>query len=347
MFKNATHYIRWRIKMLHTERKATSIVDALVNLSGHAVDNFTEAGLQQQKDRIEAQLNQMGHNSSFSLMIPAMPFKSKNPSRVIGVLPDRGEEAAFETLVRTGNSISEIIDEPVEIHVALDGTVFSDAFEVPDETVENYEAGVKAMAASVTSEQTTISIFSLEDVLPSDPSIKCKQERKSKLREDLLDQFAISEAALKELINEDPLVCGRYTQLKKFHQNETPRKEGQSWSKYNKQLSRAAKMTWRSGEAWGELMETIAPENTVRLSIHPYSDGSYKMPIQLVPSFDGVFRSPWFNTPVQCPEGKVVLMERHQAEERGFILKRTNCTSQTPWSYTSNMPIDESAHNLG
>jgi hypothetical protein len=62
--------------------------------------------------------------------LPAFPCKSSNPEKVVGVVPDRGEQLALENLHSFVEAIESIYKPGAKLWVVSDGHVFSDCSEL-------------------------------------------------------------------------------------------------------------------------------------------------------------------------------------------------------------------------
>ena len=79
-------------------------------------------------------------------VLPAFPFKSPNrTSKVLGALPDLGEELALARLEALCASIDEIYPG-TKLSIVSDGLVYSDILGVPEEDVWNYGSALRRIA---------------------------------------------------------------------------------------------------------------------------------------------------------------------------------------------------------
>ncbi|KAE8347649.1 hypothetical protein BDV24DRAFT_146472 [Aspergillus arachidicola] len=89
------------------------------------------------------------HNSTLQLCLPAFPCKSSNLEKVMGVLPDRGEEIALRGLHAFAQKIEQIYPPGARILIISDGHVFSDCIGVDDETVDEYGEHLKVLNRAI------------------------------------------------------------------------------------------------------------------------------------------------------------------------------------------------------
>lgn len=83
----------------------------------------------------------MLRNLPIQFIIPAFPFKSRNTeSKVLGVLPDKGEELALLTLNSFIDKVTPIYPKGAHLTIISDGRVFADDLDVKYENVSKYNA---------------------------------------------------------------------------------------------------------------------------------------------------------------------------------------------------------------
>jgi pyoverdine/dityrosine biosynthesis protein Dit1 len=90
-----------------------------------------------------------------------------------------------------------------------------------------------------------------------------------------------------------------YNCLSIFAKHDLVKKPEESKKAFKGRCKNVAINVMARSEAWAGLVKDAFP-NAVRLSIHPYKDCSEKMPIKLLPSMDGRWRTPWHNTAIIC-----------------------------------------------
>ncbi|KAE8370671.1 Pyoverdine/dityrosine biosynthesis protein-domain-containing protein [Aspergillus caelatus] len=91
----------------------------------------------------------VNHNSTLQLCLPAFPCKSSNQEKVVGVLPDRGEEIALRRLHTFAHKIEQLYPPGARILIISDGHVFSDCIGVDDETVDEYGEHLKVLNRAI------------------------------------------------------------------------------------------------------------------------------------------------------------------------------------------------------
>jgi pyoverdine/dityrosine biosynthesis protein Dit1 len=69
---------------------------------------------------------QVERGESIKMLLPGFPFKSpNNKTKVLGVLPDLGEELALKRLDGIASAIDAIYEPGAEIHITSDGLVYN------------------------------------------------------------------------------------------------------------------------------------------------------------------------------------------------------------------------------
>jgi pyoverdine/dityrosine biosynthesis protein Dit1 len=63
------------------------------------------------------------------MLLPGFPFKSpNNKTKVLGVLPDLGEELALKRLDSMAVAVEKVYEGGAEIHITSDGLVYNGNF---------------------------------------------------------------------------------------------------------------------------------------------------------------------------------------------------------------------------
>jgi pyoverdine/dityrosine biosynthesis protein Dit1 len=69
---------------------------------------------------------QVERGESIKMHLPGFPFKSpNNKTKVLGVLPDLGEELALKRLDGIASAIDAVYEHGAEIHITSDGLVYN------------------------------------------------------------------------------------------------------------------------------------------------------------------------------------------------------------------------------
>jgi pyoverdine/dityrosine biosynthesis protein Dit1 len=69
---------------------------------------------------------QVERGEPIKMLLPGFPFKSpNNKTKVLGVLPDLGEELALKRLDGIASAIDAVYENGAEIHITSDGLVYN------------------------------------------------------------------------------------------------------------------------------------------------------------------------------------------------------------------------------
>ncbi|KAA8641754.1 isocyanide synthase family protein [Aspergillus tanneri] len=120
------------------------------------------------------------------LCLPAFPCKSSNHDKVMGVLPDRGEEIALRRLHLFVQQVERIYSPGALISIISDGHVFSDCIGVDDRIVDKYGAYLKELNKAIASctgdgQHDRVQFQSLIDLLNLDHSVLASTANKDEL----------------------------------------------------------------------------------------------------------------------------------------------------------------------
>jgi hypothetical protein len=68
----------------------------------------------------------VSRSEPIKMLLPGFPFKSpNNRTKVLGVLPDLGEELALKRLEGLARAVEEVYEHGAEIHITSDGLVYN------------------------------------------------------------------------------------------------------------------------------------------------------------------------------------------------------------------------------
>ncbi|KAF9776901.1 hypothetical protein IL306_004846 [Fusarium sp. DS 682] len=233
------------------------------------------------------------------LCLPAFPFKSPNStSKILGKLPDKGEEIALAHLNGLCNAIGDVYKPGAKLTIISDGLVYNgkaDLLGVPDRDVWAYGETLRSMA--VEKEFNNISFARLRDLveidLPKDLEEMTYVANASNFRRALLNTFSKPGWSWDEVRQSDDQ-CMTYRGYIKFLQTDLetvyPVDGNRSKSKYKKGIEYIAKQMMIRGDAFANAVRQKYPDH-VRLSIHP-STGAVKLSISLLPT-DSIYTTPW------------------------------------------------------
>ncbi len=238
-------------------------------------------------------------------VLPAFPAKSPNTAKVLGKLPDLGEEVALVTLQTMCKEIQSIYPPGAMITICSDGRIFSDLVEVSDSDVTDYVESVKEMIDR--NRLTAINIVNLEDLLDGGTFDELRTKVLTEFSEDLDDlhaRLAVSDE-FKGMFN------GIHRFIADDRQFLYP---DVSKTKIKEQSKLIALKVIQHSNAWTRFLANVYP-TSVRLSIHPYPAHSDKIGVRITKATDS-WLTPWHGVIVLQEDG-YVLMKRGDAEALG------------------------------
>lgn len=253
-------------------------------------------------------------NAGLPLEFVMLGFPMKSPNdrdKVLGKLPDLGEELSFRNFGRFAQKMNEQYKPGIEISIVSDGYVFSDVMGVADTTVEQYEEVSIDMA-----KVAPIQWFDLKDFYSGVSSINT-------MREKVTEQFGVTDAVLDQRILMDADVNAIYRGMIKFLSLDLAINSYPS----NNQLQKAAKKVAREmmfrNEAYSTLIRHEFKDH-IRLSIHPSTNNGSKYSFQLIPS-PKAWTSPWHCAIAMDRDGQYETIHRKDAtKEAGYELINEN-----------------------
>ncbi|KAK5996382.1 Threonyl-tRNA synthetase [Cladobotryum mycophilum] len=269
------------------------------------------------------------------LTLPAFPFKSSNPEKVTGSLPDCGEYLGLQRLNQICLDIGKVYSRGGKVIIATDGAAFNDLLLISDEDVWNYGQAIRAMVQSNGFSKNIEVLHAMEilELIEKDQlSEEGFYETIGQCREMIKDQFCAGEDEIRWLVNNDPDSRLTFTGFKAFckvDMDNTPmKKQAVSQKAYMKEIASLALNMMARSEGFGKLIRAKMP-NHIRLSIHP-SSGAVKLSICLIPQPAGsVARSPWMSCVAVGKDGmKYTAHTKDVRATHNLVLK-----DGMPWLY--------------
>ncbi|GFG02326.1 spore wall maturation protein DIT1 [Aspergillus udagawae] len=288
-----------------SEDEATAIT-VLKVIESYGV-NFEKSGASWQglTSFIPTVVEQVKKREPVRMILPAFPFKSPNArDKVLGVMPDLGEELALYHLNALCDNIGRVYEPAADVYISSDGLVYNDILGVPDETVWEYGEALRRMA--VEKELHHVKFIRLFELLehPWIPLTSAEQAKSyylahaQCLRRELMYRFEDRSFDADTAIRNDNDTCLTYRGYIKFLTKDlAPQMDTQ----YTSKKARAAHIaqTARSMIVRGKMFAAAIKANRadyVRLSIHE-SNGAKKLSISLVPQVRGALGyTPWHSS---------------------------------------------------
>ena len=96
-------------------------------------------------------------------ILPAFPAKSPNRHKVLGTLPDLGEEMALSFLQSLCDDIRQVYAPGARSSICADGRVFTDLVQVSDEDMSAYNEALKQQLVKLSTRD--LDVINLKDLL--------------------------------------------------------------------------------------------------------------------------------------------------------------------------------------
>lgn len=278
-------------------------------------------------------------DKAISFVLPAFPGKSPNKTKVLGFLPDMGEQLALGFLQKMCHQIKKIYKPGAEIILCSDGRVFSDIIGMEENYVTAYREKLEEMIKSFNF--SNLSIFTLEYVYDGENFHQMRHHLMEKYSEPLESlKEKVRRGSLNAAIQEDQEEHRMYCGITRFLFEDAMFPEQQrSRNAIQKESKLKAYELIRRSHAWSALIEEYFP-HAVRLSIHPQMCGSRKLGVRLIGAED--WMTPWHGVALETVHG-FVLVKRHEAEKLGARLVHDSNGRASHYSLKSKniMKIDK------
>lgn len=242
------------------------------------------------------------------LILPAFPAKSPNPHKVLGKLPDLGEEIALTFLQSLCEDIRQVYAPGVRLSICADGRVFADLVQVSDADVSAYNDALKQQLQQLGT--TNLDVLNLEDLLTTSSF--------DEARAWIISQYGEPLAELKARVRDTEHHRALFNGIHRFVSEDNlalaPEKSKNRVKEESKEI---AYEVVRRSNAWTRLLAQEFP-HAVRLSIHPQHPHSDKIGLRITRAVDD-WLTPWHGV-VVLRDNDYVLMKRSQAEDVGAEL---------------------------
>lgn len=279
-------------------------------------DNSCETCMQMHEAKVNYFTQQ---NRPLHFILPAFPAKSPNPHKVLGSVPDLGEEIALNTLEDLCKEIKTVYDPGAHITICSDGRIFSELVGVTDAQVTTYVQGIHSMIERLGLQH--VDIVNLEDLMEGDSF--------DALRDRLLTTYAEPLEQLKDKVKKSPEFNNLFNGIHRFITEDRKVIEPDKSATQIKNDSKTiALKVIQHSSAWTRFLTYVYPD-AIRLSIHPYPAHSDKIGIRLTKATDNGL-TPWHGV-IVLQKDDYVLMKKEQAEQKGAQLVFKN---EQPYYYT-------------
>ncbi|KAE8379187.1 putative pyoverdine/dityrosine biosynthesis protein [Aspergillus bertholletiae] len=253
--------------------------------------------------------SQVKAQQEIHLILPAFPFKSPNrQNKVLGALPDKGEETALSHLNGLCAAITDVYEPGAILTIASDGLVYNDLLGVPDSEVYAYGQSLRQLVLD--NEYKHIQFIRLQHLLHVHEDMPLDAATYESLagtfRQRLVENYTPLDYDCSASIREDKDVCATYRGYIKFLTKDLEHTfidDGSVSKRSHKQkLESIAKKMIVRGKAFAEAIRKNYADH-IRLSIHP-SAGSTKISIKVLPlALHAV--TPWHSSPCFTVDGRI------------------------------------------
>ncbi|CAO2658028.1 Nn.00g072880.m01.CDS01 [Neocucurbitaria sp. VM-36] len=259
------------------------------------------------------------------MLLPGFPFKSPNTKdKVLGVLPDLGEELALKHLDGLAEKIKAIYEFGAEVHITSDGLVYNDLLGVSDETVWNFGQSVRQMATD--NGLHNLSFLRLWDLLAHPGDFQSKEyylAHSSCIRRELKYRFGDPkfEADMANTSTSDMQMT--HTKYLEFLSQDLALNEKHLALSSEDQAANIANTAKEMMARWKAFSAALAavPTEYVRLSIHD-SGGKDKLSMAVIPQQErgALGATPWHSTLVVERNGALRTVQRHKVDKEAYQL---------------------------
>ncbi|KAJ5309110.1 hypothetical protein N7508_004489 [Penicillium antarcticum] len=238
------------------------------------------------------------NNRTIPLVLPAFPMKSNNRmEKVLGALPDLGEELGLARLVNLCGDIKAVYPPGAIVVIVTDGICYNDLTGISDAEVWDYGSRLRDIATEkrygciqFNRIMNLLGLYCREKISKSEYVKLCGVSRAELHRRHGRPGFDV-DGFLKS--NEDYLrTYNGYDKFMKIDLKYSPAtKDCPGPKQYKKSVKTIAKAMIVRGVEFAELLRQVYPDS-LRLSIHP-SSGQTKLSCPLIPQIDSFSMSPW------------------------------------------------------
>lgn len=267
------------------------------------IDQYEQIGKSILSDKISKFVDD---NKPIEFVMLGFPFKSVNDrDKVIGKLPDMGEQLAFENFETFNQEIKKSYQPGVKISMASDGYMFNDILGVDEHTVIEYKEISTEM-----SRNSPVKIFDLHDFY-SGESLDGKREKAMK-------QFGITPEKLESEILLNPDINFLYRGMIRFIEQELAIKNFPSGNQLHKEAKRITRLMMFRNEAYSNLIRKEFSGH-IRLSMHPSVNNGNKYSFSLIRG-ENVWASPWHCAILINERGGIETIHKKDAIKSGYEL---------------------------
>ncbi|KAL8737192.1 MAG: hypothetical protein Q9181_001918 [Wetmoreana brouardii] len=244
-----------------------------------------------------------------SMSLPAFPFKSPNKkTKVLGTLPDKGEEVALSHLEGLCLAIRDVYEPGANVFIVSDGLMYSDILGISDLEVWRYGQALRKMARDQGCDH--VRFLRLRNLLGAEGTVEPITEEEylkdaPQFRNDLLAKYLPEKFDVDAHIAKDADTTLTYRGYIKFLETDlADQGEEETKAQMKKRYEAIAKKMIVRGKAFATSIAKNLSEH-VRLSIHPSTEQS-KLSMSIIPQI-GRSHTPWHGALIRAVDGSITM----------------------------------------
>ncbi|CAI7649920.1 unnamed protein product [Penicillium bialowiezense] len=266
-------------------------------------------------------------NRAIPMVLPAFPMKSNNRmDKVLGALPDLGEELGLARLVNLCADIKAVYPPGAVVVIVTDGICYNDLTGIPDEEV--WEYGNRLRKIAVDKGYACIQFHRIMNMLGLYTGISISKAEYVGLcgisRTEIHRRCGRPGFDVDKLLKTDEDYLRTYNGYDKFMKVDlkfSPVTKACAGPKqYKKKIKTIAKTMIVRGVEFAELVRQIYPDS-LRLSIHP-SSGQTKLSCPLIPQQESFSMSPWHCSIAVLANGKFITAHKSLHRQKFELVEK-------------------------
>ncbi|CAG8248970.1 unnamed protein product [Penicillium salamii] len=281
-------------------------------------------------------------NRAIPMVLPAFPMKSNNRmDKVLGALPDLGEELGLARLVNLCRDIKAVYAPGAIVVIVTDGICYNDLTGIPDEEVWDY--GNRLRKIAVEKGYACIQFHRIMNMLGLYSGARISKDEYVKLanmsRNEIHRRCGRPGFDIDKFLKSDEDYLRTYNGYDKFMKVDLKfspvTKDCAGPKQYKKKIKSIAKKMIVRGVEYAELVRQIYPDS-LRLSIHP-SSGQTKLSCPLIPQKDSFSMSPWHCSVAVLVDGKFITAHKSSHRQKFDLIEK----SGQPYFFRESSPLFE------
>lgn len=306
-----------------TSDRILRLIVRYIRIRDDGTDKFESCG----KSKLRAHIRKFVKVSKqIRLVLPAFPMKSPSQEKVLGVLPDYGEELALLHLESLCTNIAMVYEHGAYLTLISDGITYEDMLGVPSKVVLAYNEEMRNMCRRL--ELKHIGFKKVSQMLKElgkevDPYNV--DDVQGNLWSFLPEGFDVD-----EVLARDENMVRVYRGFIKFLTKDIScmKPKDMSNTQWKKNLERMGKEMIRRGACFSNVISLAFPDN-IRLSIHGHNNAGPKYAIKLLGRIDSL-KTPWHNVVCFNESGKRALIHHDTVDKAMHEIVVKN---GRPWYY--------------